>query len=90
MAFEKLNNSTVSKNKNQFVAQLVSRKTGKQAGFFNMSDVMAREAFGVRSIADVTFAQAHKTLPRAFSNELFELVVTDPAKVLETRDITSF
>jgi hypothetical protein len=89
MAFAK-NNSSVSKNKNQFVVQVVSRKTGKQAGFFNMSDVMAREAFGVRTVADVTFAQALAVIPNAFGNELFEYLVTNPEVELVTRDITSF
>jgi len=90
MAFTKQNTASTSKNRNQFVAQMVSTTTGDQAGFFNMSDVMARKSFGVRSVADVTYEQALEKLPLILNSHYLEVVVTNPEAELVTKDITQF
>jgi len=89
MAFEK-NTTTKSKSKMQFSASFHSIKSGKHAGFLNITDAMAREVFGVMRVEDIPAEAAIAQLPTMYNNNLVELTVADLGEVLEAKDIQDF
>lgn len=88
MAFEKT--TTKNKSKMQFSASFHSIKSGKHAGFLNITDAMAREVFGVMRVEDIPAEAAIAQLPTMYNNSLVELTVSDLGAELETKDISEF
>ena len=86
MAFEPKNNT---KNKNQFVARLVSRKTARTVSWINLTDEFSRSVLGVE-LKLVTAEKAQEVLPRLFGNDFLEVVITDLTKELEIVEPSEF
>ncbi len=86
MAFEQ--NKT--KSKNQFAARIISNKTQDMAGWFHMTDNMARKVFGVSNVTEVTFAAAEEKLPQILNNERTSVVVSDMNADLTPVDVADF
>lgn len=82
-------NTTTSKNKNQFVARLVSKKTGKTASWVNLTDEFSRSVFG-KELQDVTAQEAEEVLPKLFDNNYLEVAITDLTAEVEKVDPTEF
>ena len=79
MAFDK-NNRTGSKN--QFVASIVSVKSGHHIAFVNPTDTFARQVLG-GDIPNVTAAMVMEKLAPLIDNEFVELRVTDTTVPVE-------
>ena len=86
MAF---NNSTQAKNKNQFVARLISRKSGKTASWINVTDEFSKTVFGAE-LRDVTAEDALVKLPALFNNQYLEVAITDLTAELTVVEVTEY
>jgi len=86
MAFEQ--NKT--KSKNQFAARIISNKTQDMAGWFHMTDNMARKVFGVSNVSEVTYAAAAEKLPQILDNERTSVAVSDMTADLIAIDVKDF
>jgi len=78
-------NSSTNTNKNQFVARMVSRSSGKSACWINLTETLCRTVFAT-DLPNITATQALEKLPPLFNNDLLEVVITDLTK--ETATIT--
>jgi len=86
MAFDQ----NTKKSKNQFSARIVSKKTDEMAGWFHMTDNMARKVFGVTSVTEVTYAAAAEKLPQILDNERTSVIITDMTGEIVTVDVADF
>ena len=86
MAFERQKSTG---NRNQFVASIVSRKTGNHIAFVNPSDTFSRQVLG-DDIQNVTAAVAMEKLSVLINNDHVELRVTDVTAPIETVDATDY
>jgi len=86
MAF---NSTNTSKNKNQFVARQVSRKSGKTASWINLTDEFSRNVFG-SELSMVTAQQAMEVLPKLYSNDYLKVAITDLTEEVKVVDPTEF
>ena len=75
MAFNE--NPAITRNKNQFVARMVSKKTGAMVNWVHITDDFARKVFGANIASEVTSKQAEETLPLLLNNDYVECVITD-------------
>jgi len=78
-----------SANKNQFVARLVSKKTGKTASWINLTDEFSRTVFGTE-LKDVTAEIAEPKLVAVFSNQFLDVIVKDLTAEIVTVEATEF
>jgi len=87
MAF---NSQQTTKNKNQFVARLVSNKTQATVSWSHITDDFARKVFGVQNASEVTAAQAAEVLPDLLGNDYVSCVITDLTEDKEPIPATDF
>jgi hypothetical protein len=83
-------NNSQTKNKNQFVARLVSNRTQATVSWTHITDDFARKVFGVANATEVTAKQAMVTLPLMFDNDRVSCVVTDLTVDREAIPATDF
>jgi len=76
-------NSQQQKNKNQFVARLVSNKTQATISWLHITDDFARKVCGVSNASEVTAEQAAEALLGLVGNDYVSCVITD---LTEDRD----
>ena len=86
MAFDQ---KITGRSKNQFVASIVSRKTGHHIAFVNPTDTFSRQVLG-DDIQNVTAAVAHEKLSVLLNNDYVELRVTDTTAPIEAIEATDF
>ena len=79
-----------SKNKNQFAARLVSKKTGAMVSWVHITDEFSRKVFGASSASEVTAVQAIATLPSLFENTYVECAITDLTAQIEPVNATDY
>jgi hypothetical protein len=87
MAFNK---STSNQSKNQFVARLVSKKTGSTISWVNLTDEFARRVFAVAKVSEVTAEMAEDTLPMLLENDYVEVKIADLTLELEAISAKDF
>lgn len=69
--------STQSKNKNQVVLSMVSKKTGKAVSWSNLVDSFARSVFGCE-VHEVTKEMLlEKNIPAMYETPFLEMHITD-------------
>ena len=83
-------NANKSKNKNQFAARLVSKKTGAMVSWVHITDEFSRKVFGVANVAEVTAVQAIATLPSLLENTFVECAITDLTAQLDPVSATDY
>jgi len=86
MAF---NTSKSTSNRNNFVAYLASKKTGKVVSWINLTDTFARQVFGTE-LKNITAEEAEAVLPGLLGNDYVEVHITDTTAELVTVDATEF
>ena len=82
--------TTSDKAQNQFVARLVSKKSGKTVAFVNIVDQFARDVFGTKDIETITADEVTDILKPLVDKGLLELAVTDVTAELEVVDATDY
>jgi hypothetical protein len=87
MAFNE--NTAVKRNKNQYVARLVSKKSGKTVSWINVTPEFSRSVFGEEP-QNVTAQQALDVLPKVLTNDFVEVSVTDITAEQPTVEATEF
>ena len=87
MAFASSTNSSASKN--QFVAYLASKKTGKVISWVNLTDTFVKAVFTCK-LAEVTAEDAEAVLPGLLNNEFVEVHITDTTAELVATSATDF
>lgn len=78
------------KAQNQFVARLVSKKSGKTVAFINIVDQFARDVFGTKDIETITADEVVEKLVPLIDKGLLEVAVTDVTAELEVVDSTDY
>ena len=86
MAFEQ--NKSL-KSKNQFAARIMTNK-GNMVCWAHVTDDTARKLFGVKSVADITYAEAAEKLPQILDTDRTHVVITDMTADLEPLDVQDF
>ena len=81
--------STTNSNKNQFVASLTSKNSGKVAIWLNPADSFIKSTTG-EDMSNVTPEMIEKLIKAVLESGNFELVVKDTTKEIEVVDPTLY